>query len=191
MATTQHDSERRNTDTRVGEITEQLEHVFLAGLGALSNAQKAGVKTFDALVKQGEDFRDETSKKTESLIDDVQEAVRGMTSDAQSKATGLLDQVRGASNLDKLHDVFDSRVQGALERLNVPSKKDIDAINRKLNKILKELDGKSPTASKKPRATATRKKAAKPSTTKKTASGKVKKKVATVEPDKVKVASKE
>jgi hypothetical protein len=165
MATTQHDSERRNTDTRVGEITEQLEHVFLAGLGALSNAQKAGVK--------------------------IQEAVRGMTSDAQSKATGLLDQVRGASNLDKLHDVFDSRVQGALERLNVPSKKDIDAINRKLNKILKELDGKSPTASKKPRATATRKKAAKPSTTKKTASGKVKKKVATVEPDKVKVASKE
>ena len=163
MPTTQHNTEQRNAETKVGEIAEQLEHVFLAGLGALSNAQKAGVKTFDALVKQGEDFRDETSKKTVSLVDDVQDAIRGMTSDAQSKATGLLDQVRDVSNLDKLHDVFDSRVEGALNRLHVPSKKDFDAINRKLNKILKELDGKGATASKKPRATAKRKTAAKPS----------------------------
>lgn len=186
MPTTQHNTEQRNAETKVGEIAEQLEHVFLAGLGALSNAQKAGVKTFDALVKQGEDFRDETSKKTESLIDDVQDAIRGMTSDAQSKATGLLDQVRDVSNLDKLHDVFDSRVQDALDRLNVPSKKDFDSINRKLNKILKELDGKTATTSKKPRATAKRKTAAKPVK-------KVKEKVAAIEPDKVivKVASEE
>jgi len=186
MPTTQHKTEQRNAETKVGEIAEQLEHVFLAGLGALSNAQKAGVKTFDALVKQGEDFRDETSKKTESLIDDVQGAIRGMTSDAQSKATGLLDQVRDVSNLDKLHDVFDSRVQGALDRLNVPSKKDFDSINRKLNRILKELDGKATTTSKKPHAAAKRKTAAKPTR-------KVKEKVAAIEPEKVivKVESKE
>ena len=193
MPTTQHNTEQRNAETKVGEIAEQLEHVFLAGLGALSNAQKAGVKTFDALVKQGEDFRDETSKKTESLIDDVQGAIRGMTSDAQSKATGLLDQVRDVSNLDKLHDVFDSRVQGALDRLNVPSKKDFDSINRKLNKILRELDGKAATTSKKPRTTAKRKTAAKPAKTAKAAPKKAKEKVAAIEPDKVivKVTSKE
>ena len=162
MPTTQHKTEQRHAETKVGEIAEQLEHVFLAGLGALSNAQKAGVKTFDTLVKQGEDFRDKTSKKTESLIDDVQDAIRGMTSDAQSKATGLLDQVRDVSKIDKMHDVFDSRVQDALERLNVPSKKDFDSINRKLNRILKELDGKATTSRKKPRAAAKRKTAAKP-----------------------------
>ncbi len=162
MPTTQHKTEQQNGETKVGEIAEQLEHVFLAGLGALSNAQKAGVKTFDALVKQGENFRDETSKRTESLIDDVEDAIRGMSSDAQSKATGLLDQVRGASNLDKLHGVFDSRVEGALERLHVPSKKDIDDINKKLNRILKKIDGQETAARKKPRATAKRKVKAKP-----------------------------
>jgi poly(hydroxyalkanoate) granule-associated protein len=190
MPTTQHKTEQRNTETKVGEIAEQLEHVFLAGLGALSNAQKAGAKTFDALVKQGEDFRDETSKKTESLIDDVQDAIRGMTSDAQSKATGLLDQVRDVSKLDKMHDVFDSRVQGALDRLNVPSKKDIDSINRKLNKILKELDGKGATTAKKPRATAKRKTAKKSA---KATPRKTNGKTAAVEAGKVtaKVASKE
>jgi poly(hydroxyalkanoate) granule-associated protein len=193
MPTTQHKTEQRNTETKVGEIAEQLEHVFLAGLGALSNAQKAGAKTFDALVKQGEDFRDETSKKTESLIDDVQDAIRGMTSDAQSKATGLLDQVRDVSKLDKMHDVFDSRVQGALDRLNVPSKKDIDSINRKLNKILKELDGKGATTAKKPRATAKRKTAKKSAKVAKATPRKTNGKTAAVEADKVtaKVASKE
>ncbi len=162
MTTVKHGTKQTDSGSKIGEIAEQFEHVFLAGLGALSNAQKAGVKTFDTLVKEGEDFRDKTSKKTESLIDDVQDAIRGMTSDAQSKATGLIDQVRDTSKLDKLHDVFDSRVADAMERLNVPTKKDIDSINRKLNKILKGLDGKTTTTRKKTRSTAKPRAVAKP-----------------------------
>lgn len=162
MTAVKHETKQTDSGSKIGEIAEQFEHVFLAGLGALSNAQKVGVKTFDTLVKEGEDFRDKTSKKTESLIDDVQDAIRGMTSDAQSKATGLIDQVRDTSKLDKLHDVFDSRVADAMERLNVPTKKDIDALNRKLNKILKELDGKATTKRKKARPAAKPKAAAKP-----------------------------
>lgn len=162
MTAVKHETKQRDSGSKIGEIAEQFEHVFLAGLGALSNAQELGVKTFDTLVKEGEDFRDKTSKKTESLIDDVQDAIRDMTSDAQSKATGLIDQVRDTPKLDKLHDVFDSRVADAMERLNVPTKKDIDALNRKLNKILKELDGKATTTRKKTRSAAKPKAAAKP-----------------------------
>lgn len=162
MTTVKHETKQRDSGSKIGEIAEQFEHVFLAGLGALSNAQQVGVKTFDTLVKEGENFRDKTSKKTESLIDDVQDAIRDMTSDAQSKATGLIDQVRDTSKLDTLHDVFDSRVADAMKRLNVPTKKDIDGLNRKLNKILKELDGKAPTTRKKTRSAAKPKAAAKP-----------------------------
>ena len=134
------------------KVAEQLEHAFLAGLGALSNAQKAGEKTFDSLVKQGEQFRKKTTKRTESLIDNVQDAIRDMSDDAQSKATGLLDQVRDTSNLKKLQGAFDTRVADAMDRLNVPSKNDIDKINRKLNKILRVLNEKPKAAPKKPAA---------------------------------------
>ncbi len=151
MAGKKGKTKQKDSDKRVAEIAEQLEHAFLAGLGALSNAQQAGAKTFDSLVKQGEDFRKKTTKKTESLIDDVQEAIRDMSDDAQSKATGLLGQVRDKSQLKKLYGVFDKRVADAMDRMNVPSKNDIDAINRKLNKIIKLLDDK-PKATK-PRAT--------------------------------------
>ena len=160
MAANKRTKKQKMNVKKGGEITEQLEQAFLAGIGALSNAQKKGEKTFDSLVKQGEAFRKKTTKKTESLIDDVQEAIRDMSGDAQSKATGLLDQMRDKSNLRKLQGAFDSRVADAMDRLNVPSKNDIDKINVKLNKILRAVDEK-PKAPAKKRAAPARRKTAK------------------------------
>ena len=159
MAAKKRTTKRKVNVKKGTEITEQLEQAFLAGIGALSNAQKAGEKTFDSLVKQGEVFRKKTTKKTEALIDDVQEAIRDMSGDAQSKATGLLDQMRDKSNLRKLQGAFDERVAGAMDRLNVPSKNDIDKINTKLNKILRAVESK-PKAPAKKAATSTKRKTA-------------------------------
>jgi poly(hydroxyalkanoate) granule-associated protein len=157
----------KDGDRRANDIAEQFEHVFMAGLGALSDAQKKGAKTFDSLVKEGEKFRRKTTSKTESLIDDVQDAIRDMADDAQSKATGLIDQVRDKSRLDKLQSAFDTRVADAMDRLNVPSKNDIDAIHKKLDKIIRLLQEDSKPAAKK--ATTRKPAARKPAARKKAA----------------------
>lgn len=144
---------------KVSEFTEQLDSVFLAGLGAFANAQKMGTETFEMLVKDGEKFRKEASKKTEKLIDDVQEAVHEMREDAESRAEGLLDRV---PKLTKLQSAFDKRVADAMDRLYVPSKNDIDKINKKLDKILKAIEppkAKKPAARKAPAKKAVAKKA--------------------------------
>ena len=151
---------------RVNEFTEQLDNVFLAGLGAFANAQKMGSETFESLVKDGEKFRKEASKKTEKLIDDVQGSVREMRDDAEERAEGLLDRVRDRSKLNKLQSAFDKRVADAMDRMNVPSKNDIDQINRKLNKILKSVETKAT------KPAAKKKTASKKTTTKKTAATK-------------------
>ena len=148
------------------EVAEQLEHAFLAGLGALSNTQKAGSKAFDKLMKQGESFRKDASDKTESLIDDVQDAIRGMADDAQSKATGLLDQMRETPQMNKLQSVFDSRVDSALGRLGVASKHDLDKLNAKLDRLLKSQEKPKP-AKKSPAKKAAKKTAAKKASKKK------------------------
>jgi len=168
MAGKKTSKKQKASESRVGEFADQLEHAFLAGLGALSDAQKKGAERFDSLVKEGEKFRKKATSRTEALIDDVQDAIRDMAGDAQSRATGLLDQVRGKSNLSKLQSAFDTRVADTMDRLNVPSKNDIDSINKKLNKILRLLEEQGKPAARK---TATRKR-----TTKKTAA---KKKAAT------------
>ena len=158
---------KQQKESRVGEIAEQLEHAFMAGLGALSDAQKKGAERFDDLVREGERFRKMATSRTESLIDDVQDAIRSMSGDAQSRATGLLDQVRDSSRLDKLQSAFDARVADTMDRLNVPSKNDIDKINRKLDKIVRLLDDKGkPAAAKKTSRKKTTKKAAKKATKK-------------------------
>ena len=170
MASKKKTAKQQAPESRVGEFADQLEHAFLAGLGALSDAQKKGAKRFDSLVKEGEKFRKKATSRTETLIDDVQDAIRDMAGDAQSRAEGLLDQVRDKSQLSKLQSAFDTRVADAMDRLHVPSKNDIDAINKKLNKIIRLLDEQGKPAAKKK---ATRKRATKkPATRKKAATRK-------------------
>lgn len=172
MANAKRKTKQKDGEKFAGEVADQLEHVFLAGLGALSNAQKKGAKTFETLVKQGETFRKKTSKKTETLIDDVQDAIRDMTDDAQDRASGLLNQVRGKTKLKKLQGAFDSRVAGAMDRMHVPSKNDVDAINSKLNKILRLLDDKPKAKKAVARKTTTKKAAVKKAAPKKAAAKK-------------------
>ena len=147
---------------KVSEFTEQLDNVFLAGLGAFANAQKMGTETFESLVKDGEKFRKEASKKTEKLIDEVQDSVREMRDDAEDKAEGLLDRVRDRSKLTKLQSAFDKRVADAMDRMHVPSKNDIDKINRKLDKIQKALEPKAKKPAAKKKAVAKKAAARKP-----------------------------
>ncbi|MDH3339408.1 MAG: phasin family protein [Gammaproteobacteria bacterium] len=181
MTATKSKSKQGVNKLRPADVADQLEHAFLAGLGALSDPQKIGSESFESLVKKGRSFQKKATARTEKLIDEVQEAIRDMTGDAQSKATGLLDQVRDASKLDKLNSAFDSRVAGAMSRLGVASKKDVAALNRKMDKVLKAVaDAKAP-AKAKPKATAkrrTKKKVAKRPTKKAAPKKKVSKKKA-------------
>ena len=163
---------KRKAKQRASEFTQQLENVFLAGLGAMSNDQKMGSETFDALVKDGKKFRKEASKKTEDLIDDVQSAMRDMGDDAQERAEGLLDRVRDGSRFTKLQSAFDKRVADTMDRLNVPSKNDIDKINKKLNKILRAIEGDSKATPAKKKTATRRKTAAKKTTAAKAAPAK-------------------
>ena len=143
-----------------GDISEHLEQVFLAGLGALSTATEVGAKTFDSLVDQGQSYRDAASKKTEDLIEEVQDAVREVTEGAQTRASGLIDQVRERAGVDRLHDVFDNRVNGALKRLGVPTQREVDNLNTKLDKLIELVEAKEakPAAKKRTAKKATTKK---------------------------------
>ena len=128
--------EKKKSQSKPDDLAGQLEHVFLAGLGALANTQKVGSKAFETLVQQGESFRKGATNKSEALIDDVQAAIRGMAHEAQTKATGLLDQMRETPQMERLQSIFDSRVDSALSRIGVASKHDIDELNAKLDKLL-------------------------------------------------------
>ena len=159
------------------ELAANLEQAFMAGLGALSDPQKIGSSSFESLVQRGEKFRKKATDRTEELLQDVQEALRDMTEDAQTKAEGLLEQVRDSSRLEQLNTAFDTRVAGAMKRIGVASKKDVEALDRKLNKLMKDVAArKAPAKSKASTKRKTKKTAAKRTTKKKASTRKVAKK---------------
>lgn len=173
MTNKKRQSSKKQSKDKSADVASQLEQAFLAGLGALANAQKAGGKAFDKLVEQGKSFRKDTTRKTESLLDEVQGAIRGMADDAQSKATGLVEHMRDTPQLEKLQSTFDARVASALQRIGVASKQSVDDLNSKIDRLLAAVEKKKRAtkkrATKKTKATAKTAKSATAAPRKKTA----------------------
>jgi poly(hydroxyalkanoate) granule-associated protein len=126
----------------VAEIRESANQIWLAGLGAFARAREEGMKTFDALVKEGEAVQDRAKKAADNQIEEV-----------RAKATGTWE---------KLEKVFEDRVERALHSLSVPTSKDIDSLSRRvadLTKITKKLLESMP-ASEKPSSSSAKKRKA-------------------------------
>jgi poly(hydroxyalkanoate) granule-associated protein len=97
------------------KVRESANQIWLAGLGAFSKAQQEGAKTFEALVAEGEKFQERTKGAADERMAEVRE-----------KAT---------ETWNKLDKVFEDRVGRALHVLNVPTRKDIDVLSRRVHEL--------------------------------------------------------
>jgi poly(hydroxyalkanoate) granule-associated protein len=153
-------------------IKESAQQIWQAGLGSFSKAQGEGGKMFEALVKEGLSVQRKTQAAAEEKISEATNKMAGMANDITSKAS---------NQWGKLEDIFEDRVAKALNKLGVPSAKDVDALIARideLHKAVAKMGAKAPVASKvaakpaaKPAAkkAAAKKKAAKPAAKKRTA----------------------
>ena len=136
-----------------GSVKDSAQQIWQAGLGAFNKAQAEGTKAFEALVKEGVSFQRKTQSAAEEKISEATNKMSTMANDISSKASG---------QWDKLESIFEDRVAKALNKLGVPSAKDVSAlIDRidELNKSVQRLSAKGPAAKAAPKAVA--KKAAK------------------------------
>ena len=123
-----------------GTVKESAQQIWLAGLGAFSKAQAEGGKVFETLVKQGKDLQRKTQSAAEGKLSEATDRMSSMANEISSKAAG---------QWDKLESIFENRVAKALNKLGVPSAKDISALTDRidaLNKSVQELGAKKPAA---------------------------------------------
>ena len=130
-----------------GAVKESAQQIWLAGLGAFSKAQEEGGKVFETLVKEGLSIQRKTQAVAEEKISVATSKMASMATDIQSKA---------GHQWDKLENIFEDRVAKALNKLGVPSAKDIAALNARIDALQKGT--KAPAAKK--TASPTAKKAA-------------------------------
>jgi poly(hydroxyalkanoate) granule-associated protein len=120
-----------------GTVKESAQQIWLAGLGAFAKAQEEGGKVFEALVKEGTSIQRKTQAAAEEKISEATNRMASMATDISSKASG---------QWGKLEDIFEERVSKALNKLGVPSAKDIDVLIARieeLNRNVARLSAKS------------------------------------------------
>ena len=109
-----------------GTVKESAQQIWLAGLGAFSKAQEEGGKVFETLVKEGLTIQRKTQAAAEEKISEATNRMATMATDISSKASG---------QWDKLEGIFEERVSKALNKLGVPSAKDIDVLIARIDEL--------------------------------------------------------
>ena len=115
-------------------VKESAQQIWLAGMGAFAKAQAEGGKVFEALVREGVSLQ----KKTQGIAEERISTVTG-------KMTAMADGMSGKAGAqwDKLETIFEERVAKALNKMGVPSSKDIDALIKRIDELSSKVGGKS------------------------------------------------
>jgi len=146
-------------------VKDSAQQIWLAGMGAFSKAQAEGGKVFDALVREGVNLQ----KKTQGIAEERISAVTG-------KMTAMADGVSGKAGAqwDKLESIFEQRVAKTLNKMGVPSSKDVDALINRIDELSAKVGGKKAAPARKAAAKASRKTSARkaPAKAKKTVAAK-------------------
>ncbi len=135
---------KKNTATKStgtplsGSVKDSAQQIWQAGLGAFNKAQAEGSKAFEALVREGVSLQRKTQSAAEDKLSEASSKMSSMASDISSKASG---------QWDKLETIFENRVAKALNKLGVPSAKDVNALIGRideLNRSVQKLSLKAP-----------------------------------------------
>ncbi len=147
-------------------VKESAQQIWLAGMGAFAKAQEGRNKVFEALIKEGASLQRKTQSAAEDRIGEVTDRMSAMAGDVTARA---------GQHWDKLESIFEQRTAKAMNKLGVPTAKDVDTLIKRVDELAaavarlsKSVPAKAPPkaaakrpASAKSPAKATAKKAAK------------------------------
>ncbi len=141
-------------------VKESAQQIWLAGMGAFAKAQEGRAKVFEALIKEGVGLQRKTQSAAEDAVGEVTGKMSAMAGDVSARA---------GQHWDKLETIFEQRTAKAMNKLGVPTAKDVDALIKRVDDLaaaVARLSKSTPAAAKKaarPAAKASAKTAAKPS----------------------------
>ncbi len=111
-------------------IRGSARQIWLAGLGAFGKAQEEGAKVFEALVQEGKLLEGKTRKFAEGRMSAVSSRFGKAANEATARATA-----KATATWDKLEQVFETRVARALNRLSVPTSRELQALSKRVEEL--------------------------------------------------------
>jgi poly(hydroxyalkanoate) granule-associated protein len=120
-----------------GSVKDSAQQIWLAGMGAFANAREEGTKVFEALVKEGMSLQKKTQGLAEDKISEVTGRMSAMAGTVSAKA---------GQNWDKLESIFEARTAKAMNKLGVPTARDVDALAKRVDALAAAVARLSKTA---------------------------------------------
>ncbi|MFL1453713.1 phasin family protein [Marinobacter sp. GN3S48] len=126
MSDDENENKAQDDPQLAGKIKDSARQIWLAGLGAYTKAEEDAGRFFERLVHEGEQLENKTRGVVEKQIKTVEYRV----GDVRERATGTWD---------RLEHMFDQRVSGALRRLGIHRREEIEAMERRIEALESEL----------------------------------------------------
>ena len=138
-------SKSLNPTALAESVKASAQQIYLAGLAQFSKAQQNGGNVFETMVKEGLAVQRKTQAAAEERISEVTHRAAGVANEVAAKATG---------QWNKLEEIFEDRVARALNKMGVPSAKDIETLISRIDALSKQVGSKTSAAAKPVRAAA-------------------------------------
>jgi poly(hydroxyalkanoate) granule-associated protein len=110
------------------DLRKYTHQIWLAGLGAFARAEEEGSKLFDTLVDVGKDLEAKTRDISETRVEEIKERVRSRTGET----------------MGKMEKAFDERLNKALSKLGIPNKREVEALQKRVQELTAALEEMSP-----------------------------------------------
>ena len=125
---------RASRDTTANEAARKL---WLAGLGAVSLAQKQGTKLVETLVDEGEQFR----ARSEKYVTTVSRDMRRTATDVEKQIRGFVTPIRkrAEDSARRFEGVVTDRLGNLLGRFGIPSKSEIEELSDRVGTLNREI----------------------------------------------------
>ncbi len=107
-------------------VKASAQQIWLAGMGAFAKAQEGRLKVFESLIKEGTSLQRKTQSAAEEKIGEVTDRMSAMAGDVTAKA---------GQHWDKLESIFEQRTAKAMNKLGVPTAKDVDALIKRVDEL--------------------------------------------------------
>jgi len=111
-------------------LIDNVQQIWLAGMGAIARAQKEGPTAFTDAVAEGFKLLTKSRSNAEQMIreafETAQESVQTRFGSARDQAT---------ETWDNLEALFQHRVQNALNQMGVPSAEEIRILTRRVGEL--------------------------------------------------------
>lgn len=119
------------------QIKESAKNAVLAGLGVVSIAQKEATKAYDKASKEANEFYGKLLKEGKSFEKKSKKSVDKMTDKAETKYNKVKNIA--TKQFTKIENVFETKVESALNKLDIPTSDDLKGLSKKVDTLIKEI----------------------------------------------------